>query len=62
MALLYKMPIIVLAALRYVEGNPVRARLVSSAEESLWSSHRETTGEKYRLLIDEIPVELPEEH
>jgi len=56
------MPIIVLAALRYVEGNPVRARLVSSAEESLWSSHRETTGEKSRLLIDEIPVELPEEH
>jgi hypothetical protein len=54
MALLYKMPIIVLAALRYVEGNPVRARLVSS--------HRETTGEKSRLLIDEIPVELPEEH
>lgn len=21
--------------------------------------HKETTGEKYRLLIDEIPVELP---
>jgi len=49
-----------LTVLRYVEGNPVRAGLVGSAKEWLWSSHRETSGIKSCLLIDEIPVELPE--
>ena len=38
----------------------MRAGLVSSAKKWLWSSHKETTGEKFRLLIDGIPVEFPE--
>ena len=50
-----------LTVLRYVEGNPVRAGLVDSAREWLWSSHKETSGIKSCLLIDEIPVELPED-
>jgi len=49
-----------LAVLRYVEANPVRAGLVGSVKEWLWSSHKERTGEKSRLLMDEIPVGLPE--
>jgi putative transposase len=48
-----------LAVLRYVEANPVRAGLVGSAKEWLWSSHKERTGEEPRLLMDEIPVGLP---
>jgi len=47
--------------LRYVESNPVRAGLVSSAREWPWSSHRERIGETAWLLIDEIPVKLPKE-
>ena len=50
-----------LTVLRYVEANPVRASLVSSAKEWPWSSHKERTGEKPRLLIDKIPVELPKD-
>lgn len=49
-----------LTVLRYVEGNPVRAGLVSSAKDWLWSSHRETIGEKTKVLIDEIPIALPD--
>ena len=48
-----------LTVLRYVEGNPVRAGLVNSAKDWLWSSHREAIGEGARLLIDEIPIDLP---
>lgn len=47
--------------LRYVEGNPARAGLVNSAKDWLWSSHREAIGERSRLLVDEIPIELPED-
>jgi hypothetical protein len=51
-----------LAVLRYVEGNPVRAGMVSSAQDWLWSSHKEALGEKSRgLLLDEIPIEKPDE-
>ena len=50
-----------LTVLRYVEGNPLRAGLASSAREWPWSSHKERIGEKFRLLIDEIPVELPKD-
>lgn len=46
-------------ALRYIEGNPVRARLVSFAKEWSWSSHGERTGTKAPILLDEIPIELP---
>jgi len=49
-----------LTVLRYVEGNPVRAGLVNSATDWLWSSHREAIGERSRLLVDEIPIELPQ--
>ena len=42
---------------RYVEGNPVRARLVKSAKDWHWSSHEERTGEA--SLIHEFPMELP---
>jgi putative transposase len=48
-----------LMVLRYIEGNPVRAQLVSSAKEWIWSSHGERTGEKRQILIDDIPMELP---
>jgi len=48
-----------LTVLRYVEGNPVRAGLVNSAKDWLWSSHREAIGEGASLLVDEIPIELP---
>ena len=50
-----------LTALRYVEGNPVRAGLVNSARDWLWSSHRESIGAIPRSLIDEAPLALPEE-
>lgn len=49
-----------LMVLRYVDGNPVRAGIVSSAKDWVWSSHREVIDEKPRLLVDEIPIELPE--
>ncbi|MGZ3589080.1 MAG: transposase [Thermodesulfobacteriota bacterium] len=47
--------------LRYVEGNPVRAGLVNSANDWPWCSHPEATGKKPRVLIDEIPIELPKD-
>ncbi len=49
-----------LTVLRYVEGNPVRAQLVSSAKDWLWSSHRERIGQKSALLVSEPPIALPE--
>ncbi len=48
-----------LTALRYVEGNPVRAGLVNSALDWLWSSHKETANLKPKFLVDEIPIEIP---
>ncbi|MBA7467307.1 hypothetical protein ES707_02523 [subsurface metagenome] len=50
-----------LTVLRYVEGNPVRAGLVNSAKDWSWSSHREVIDERSRLLVDEIPIELPQD-
>jgi putative transposase len=50
-----------LTVLRYVEGNPVRAQLVSSAKDWLWSSHRERIGQKPALLVSEPPIALPEQ-
>jgi len=47
--------------LRYIEGNPVRAGLTSSARDWLWSSHQEVLGERARGFIDEIPIALPDE-
>jgi len=49
-----------LAVQRYIEANPLRAKLVVSAELWPWSSlwERETGG---RTLLDESPVILPAE-
>ncbi|MDH4210207.1 MAG: transposase [candidate division WOR-3 bacterium] len=45
---------------RYVEGNPVRAGLVTTAADWRWSSHSfRIAGEKC-VLTDELPVHLPE--
>jgi putative transposase len=48
-----------LTVMRYVEGNPVRAALVKSANEWPWSSHVERLSESDDDLIDDIPMELP---
>jgi putative transposase len=50
-----------LTVLKYVESNPLRAGLVNSANNWLWSSHRESIHRGGHLLIDEVPVELPKE-
>jgi len=47
--------------MRYIEGNPVRAKLVQSATEWRWSSHEETLGKKERTMTDAVPIELPGE-
>jgi len=59
-----------LMVLRYVEGNPVRTGLVSSAKEWLWSSHNSRLGSQGQFfrnkgalhfgeMIDETPIEIP---
>ncbi len=48
-----------LTVARYVEGNPVQIKMVSSAREWPWSSHRENLGEAERTLTDEGLVEFP---
>jgi putative transposase len=51
-----------LAVLRYIESNPIRAGLTESAESAKawnWSSHTETSGERPRDLVDECLTELP---
>lgn len=48
-----------LTALRYVEGNPVRANLVRSAIKWEWSSHRERIKLKPNELLAEPPIDLP---
>jgi len=50
-----------LAVLKYVESNPLRVGLASSAREWLWSSHLESLGKRPSLLIDEVPIELPKD-
>ncbi len=45
------------ATIRYVEANPVRARLVANAEDWVWSSLVERLGE--RDLIVDGPLALP---
>ena len=46
------------ATIRYVEANPVRARLVANAEDWVWSSLVERLGE--RDVIVDGPLALPE--
>lgn len=48
-----------LTVLRYIEGNPVRGRLVNSVKDWLWSSHLERIGTRKREILDVLPVELP---
>jgi putative transposase len=56
-----------LMVLRYVEGNPVRAGLVRSAKDWLWSSHNARIVREGQSLssketvpfIDELPIEIP---
>ncbi len=50
-----------LTVLRYVESNALRAGLVNSAKDWLWSSYLESTGKRPRLMIDEVPTELPKD-
>jgi putative transposase len=49
-----------ISVLRYVEGNPVRASLVNSALEWLWSSHRYRYGPQTSSLIDQLSLPLPQ--
>ncbi len=46
-----------LAAMRYVEGNPVRAGLVSRAEDYRWSSARAHVFKERDMLILECPIQ-----
>jgi len=46
-----------LAALRYVEGNPLRAGLVGQAEGWLWSSLRWWTSERRPAFLNAGPVD-----
>jgi len=48
-----------LMVLRYIEGNPVRAKMVDSAKEWRWSSHNEVIGVNKRGLVEKAPIELP---
>jgi putative transposase len=48
-----------IAVLRYVERNPVRAGLASAAWAWRWSSHRERIGWDALSLLDPGPVSLP---
>ncbi|HYA13120.1 MAG TPA: transposase [Syntrophales bacterium] len=50
-----------LTVLGYIEGNPVRANIVGSAKAWRWSSHRENAGIVKKSLVDELPLELPQE-
>ena len=50
-----------LMLLRYVEGNPVRAGLVSSAKDWQWSSHQARIAGGLYKLIDEVPIALPQD-
>lgn len=45
-----------LTVARYIEGNPVRAGLVETALNWVWSSHRGRCGLQKELLIESLPV------
>ncbi len=50
-----------LMVLRYIEANPVRAKMVESAKGWKWSSHNEVMVSDKRGLVDEAPIQIPEE-
>ena len=47
--------------IRYVEQNPLRAKLTKRAEDWQWSSlwRREKGNDKQKQLLSELPIELP---
>ena len=49
---------------RYVERNPLRAKLVQKAEDWKWSSlwRRERGGEKQMKLLSEWPIDVPDDY
>jgi putative transposase len=48
-----------LTVARYVEGNPVRAGLVDTATDWIWSSHRERCGLEGNGSLAPMPGPLP---
>ena len=48
-----------LTVLRYVEANPLRAGLVSSAKDWLWSSHNIRIHDEIDGIVDSLPLDLP---
>jgi len=48
-----------LVIIRYVEGNPVRAGLVESSLDWIWSSHAERITNKRKLIYRDDMVSLP---
>jgi putative transposase len=45
-----------LTVARYIEGNPVRAGLVETAADWVWSSHRSRCGLEEDELVEPLPV------
>lgn len=48
-----------LMVLRYVEGNPVRAGLVSSAMDWPWSSHLQRVSVSSDIFLKDLPIDYP---
>ncbi len=50
--------------IRYVEQNPLRAKLVENAEDWKWSSlwRRENGTEKQKQLLSSLPIDLPDNY
>jgi putative transposase len=50
--------------IRYVEQNPLRAKLVTKAEDWRWSSlwRRENGTEKQQQLLSSLPIDLPDNY
>ena len=53
-----------LTLIKYIEQNPVRAKLVDKAENWQWSSlwRRERGNEKQNRLLDTLPFEIPKNY
>jgi putative transposase len=48
-----------LTVVKYIEGNPVRARLCDSAKSWLWSSHASRKNDTAARTMDDLPIPLP---
>jgi putative transposase len=53
-----------LTVLKYIERNPVRAKMVDRPEDWKWgSAYRRVKGNtQQKLLLSELPVELPKNY